>query len=410
MEALTMKLTERDLSFLGQGQPPENDEFLSLMTIGREVWLDFFKKYQLDYFIANGGSKVKVLVGSEGTGKTHLIRSVLYDAQQVNYTTVYLSAYEYKLNSLVEFYQEVVEQIDLEKLIRDICCVVAETFGFDQNQYDGSEVFIPKLRDEYPNSQIAEKELRKRVAKIAKKCDFNPSFQSFIYQITYSRMVSNSLDNIELSKKWLSGTNEVSQAEKKAYKSLLLFDKLQKFNARDWINSLIQLLKLSGKKGLIVAIDDLDVLTQRHTDSGKFFYSKNAVADVYEIIRQLIDDTETLEYCLFILGGRRSIIEDYDRGFRSYDALWIRLQTGLVGSEKFNSLADLIDVDKHLQTQQENQQFLNQVYKKLHTLLADNMDLSDASIRPPLPNNYLENYTPLQQRVIEATCLKGGKS
>ncbi len=154
----------------------------------------------------------------------------------------------------------------------------------------------------------------------------------------------------------------------------------------------------------------MDVLTQRHTDSGKFFYSKNAVADVYEIIRQLIDDTETLEYCLFILGGRRSIIEDYDRGFRSYDALWIRLQTGLVGSEKFNSLADLIDVDKHLQTQQENQQFLNQVYKKLHTLLSDNMDLSDASIRPPLPNNYLENYTPLQQRVIEATCLKGGKS
>ncbi len=405
-----MNLTERDLSFLGQGQPPENDELLSLMTIGREVWLDFFKKYQLDYFIANGGSKVKVLVGSEGTGKTHLIRSVLYDAQQVNYTTVYLSAYEYKLNSLVEFYQEVVEQIDLEKLIRDICCVVAETFGFDQNQYDGSEVFIPKIRDEYPNSQIAEKELRKRVAKIAKKYDFNPSFQAFFYQITYSRMVSNSLDNIELSKKWLSGSDEISQEDKKAFKSLLLFDKLQKFNARDWMSSLIQLLKLSGKKGLIVAIDDLDVLTQKNSETGRFFYSKNAVADVYEIIRQLIDDTETLEYCLFILGGRRSIIEDYDRGFRSYDALWIRLQTGLAESKIFNSLADLIDIDKHLQTQQKNEQFLNQVYKKLHTLLSDNTDSLDASIRPPLPNNYLENYTPLQQRVIEATCLKGGKS
>ena len=404
---LVMDVTTKDLHFLGQGCPPISNELLSLMTVGREVWLDFFKKYQLDYFIAHGGSKVKVLVGNQGAGKTHLIRSVLYDACQANYTTVYLSAYEYKLNSLVDFYQEVVEQIDLEQLIRDICCVVAKTFGFDQDQYDGSEVFIPKVRDEYPNSKIAEKELRKRVAKIAKNYDFNPSFQSFLYQITYSRMVSNSLDNIELSKKWLSGSDEVSQEEKKGFKSLLLFDKLQRFNARDWINSFIQLLRLSGKQGLIVAIDDLDVLTQKNPETGRFFYSKSAVADVYEIIRQLIDDAEMLEYCLFLIGGQRSLIEDYDRGFRSYDALWIRLQTGLIESDKFNSLADLVDVDKHLQSQ--NNQFLNQVYKQLNTLLLS-VDSLSADARPPLPNNYLEIYTPLQQRVIEATCLKGGKS
>ncbi|MFN5514042.1 MAG: BREX system ATP-binding domain-containing protein [Cyanobacteriota bacterium] len=358
-----MHITQYDLNFLSQGCPPENDEILSLMTVGREVWLDFFKKYQLEYFIANGGSKVKVLVGDQGTGKTHLIRSVLLDAKQENYETVYLSAEEYKLNNLVDFYQEILDQIDLESLVRDICCVVAQTFGFNKDQYDGSEVFIPKIRDEYPNSQIAGKELQIRVAKIVRRYEFTASFQAFIYQVTYSRMISNSLNNIELSKKWLSGTFDITKEEKKDFKSLLLFEKLQKFNARDWINSLIQLLKLSGKKGLIVAVDDLDVLTRKNLTTGKFFYSKNAVTDVYEIIRQLIDDTEILESCLFIFAGRRSIIDDYNRGFRSYDALWIRLQTGLVDGEKFNPLADLVDVNKHLQTQQEDSKFLVSVQR-----------------------------------------------
>jgi len=127
------------------------------------------------------------------------------------------------------------------------------------------------------------------------------------------------------------------------------------------------------------------------------------VADVYEIIRQLIDDTEILEYCLFIVGGKRSLLDDYDRGFRSYDALWIRLQTGLVTSEKFNSLADLVDIDKHFEAQQQNEQFLNQVYKQTRSLLVD-LNSSNQYSHPPLPENYVNLYTGLQQRVIEATC------
>ncbi len=300
-----MNINQRDLIALSRGCTPESDELLSNMTVGREIWLDFFKKYQLDYFIANGGSKVKFLIGNKGTGKTHLIRSVLHDAKLENYATAYLSANDYKPNNLVDFYQEILEKFDLELLVRDICCTVAEAFGFSRDQYDGSELFIPKLYDQYPSSNLAQQEFRKKIVQIIKRYDFNSSFQAFIYQVINGRMISNNPTNVELSKKWLSGSSDVSKDDKKAFRDIMLFDKLQKFNARDWINSLIQLLKLSGKKGLVIAIDDLDILTQKNPETNRFFYSKNAVTDVYEIIRQLIDDTEILEYCLFIVGGQR---------------------------------------------------------------------------------------------------------
>jgi len=73
--------------------------------------------------------------------------------------------------------------------------------------------------------------------------------------------------------------------------------------------------------------------------------------DVYELIRQLIDDTEVLAHCLFLFAGDSAVIEDSNRGLKSYDALWIRLQTGLSKSDKFNAFADLVDVDKHLESQ-----------------------------------------------------------
>lgn len=399
-----MNINQRDFDLLSQGLPPESDELLSMMTVGREIWLDFFKEYQLEYFIKNGGSKVKFLIGSKGIGKTHLVRSVLYDAKQEDYVTVYLSAHQYRLNNLMNFYQEIIGQIDLDLLIKDICCMVAQTFGFDHNQYDGSEVFIPMIRPQYPNDQMAKLEFRKGVSQIVSRHDFTPSFQAFIYQVTTSRMVENNLDKIRLSKKWLSATDDIDSDEKKQFKDLYLYDRLQKFNARDWIISLIQLIKLSGKKGLVVAIDDLDILTQRNPETHRFFYTKYQVADVYEILRQLIDDTEILKHFLLLVSGDRSLIEDLDRGFRSYDALWIRLQTGLAASEKFNSLADLLDIDKHFESQKSTNQFLNVVYEKLHSLLVG----IDTYQRPSIPNNYLETYTSLQQRIIEATCLKGG--
>ena len=64
----------------------------------------------------------------------------------------------------------------------------------------------------------------------------------------------------------------------------------------------------------------------------------------------IIDDTEMLKGLMFMVAGRRNIVEDEKRGFKSYEALWMRLQTGLVPSGMFNSLCDIVDVDKHLES------------------------------------------------------------
>ena len=395
-----MNISEADIQRLINGSPPLDDELLTAMTIGREKWLDRMRSHYLEKYILNCGSKVKVLTGEQGTGKTHLLRCVLSDAKSLEYATVYLSARDCKLNDLASLYRAIIEQIDKEELVTGLCRNVASKFSkfISPEKYDPSELFVTNSHflDTYPTRDEREKVILQEVISLIKEVDLSSSFKTFIYRVTRSRMITDPASNIGIPLDWLSG-RDVALRERKA---LSLFDKLDRYNARDWLNSLIQLLKLSGKKGLIIAIDDLEVITQKSLSSGKFF-SKLLIMDVYELIRQLIDDTEVLAHCLFLFAGDSAVIKDSVRGLKSYDALWIRLQTGLSKSDKFNAFADLVDIDQHLRSQ--GNDFSLRVGENLREILDGvRIDLNDYSHF----DSSRSKSSDLQQQVISAVCAR----
>ncbi len=131
------RINPADLEQLQQGIPPSNPDLLTQMTLGRGVWLDRVREHYLENYLADGGSKVKVLVGDAGTGKTHLLRSVAQDAQMLGYATVYLSARKHKLNDLPGLYQAIVAQLDMDALVQGVCCYVAAELGYGRDRYEG---------------------------------------------------------------------------------------------------------------------------------------------------------------------------------------------------------------------------------------------------------------------------------
>ena len=87
------------------------------------------------------------------------------------------------------------------------------------------------------------------------------------------------------------------------------------------------------------------------------------------------------------------MIEDEKRGFVSYDALWMRLQTGLV-QKKFNPLADMVDTDAHLEVN--GQDFPDRVQTHLRQMLSEmGLELQYQGF----PD--LSQYSDLRARVIE---------
>ncbi len=338
-----MLITDADIDALLSGQPPDSDELLVGMTLGRDRWLDRMRDHYLANYLADGGSKVKVLVGGEGTGKTHLLKSVLEDAATAGYATVFLSAREYRLNDLPSLYRAIVRQVDTDELVYGLCHQVAKKLGYGQyGEEDDLLTFL--LEDRGLTRDLAIHEIQRAISQVVRDVDFSASFRAFVYSITTNRLISGNREGVRLALRWLAG----DKLERHQKQATLLFERLQKVNARYWLNSLIRLLRLAGITGLAVAIDDLEVMTERNPETRRHRYTPSAIKDTCELFRQMIDDVELLDHFLLLLAGRPDMIEDDRRGFKSYEALWMRLQTGLLPLEKFNPLADIIDTDSHL--------------------------------------------------------------
>ena len=360
-----MYIEDIDIASLRRGEPPDNKELVESYTLGQESWLNRIYDYYLDNYIPKGGSKVKVLIGNKGTGKTHLLRCIEYKSREMGYNSIYFSAknVESKINNIVNFYNMIATNIDFEKLIIGLCLKVAANMGYNEDVYDGTKKMLPLLIKDGYGQIDASKEIRDAVNKTFRNSDLSPSFFTLACIFTKDRMIDDNEASTSIAKRWLMG----EKLERFERGRTSLFERLQKTNARYWLNSLIALLNYSGVKGLVVLIDDLEILTKKDEESGKFFFTPNQVKDTYELIRQIIDDAELLNQFFMIIAGDRSLIDDEKRGFKSYEALWMRIQTGLVPSGRFNSFADIVDTDEHIRTLGDN--FPQQVSKKLIDIL-----------------------------------------
>ncbi|NJR39001.1 MAG: DUF2791 family P-loop domain-containing protein [Leptolyngbyaceae cyanobacterium CSU_1_4] len=389
-----MRIDELDIEALLSGEPPPHPDLLMEMTLGRDRWLNRLRDHYLANYIADGGSKVKVLVGGEGTGKTHLLQCALQDAQALGYQTVYLTALEYRLNDLPGLYRAIVKQLDTEKLVSGLCHQVAKKLGY--GQYDNDDAMLSLLiEDQGLTRDLAVHEIKRTIGLTLRDADFGASFRAFAYSVISNRLIMGNEESIRVALKWLAG----EKLERHQKQATLLFERLQKTNARYWLNSLIRLLHMAGMTGLVVAIDDLEVMTERSAETRRYRYTANAIKDTCELFRQIIDDGELLDHFLLLLAGRREMIEDDRRGFKSYEALWMRLQSGLLAIDQFNPLADIVDTDIHLVTQ--GRSFADQVQTRLGQLFQE----AGLPLHPDRPMPELYEHSQLRAKVIATTLM-----
>jgi len=342
-----MPITSEDLQNLRQGQAPRDPILLRDMTLGADLWLNWFKVHYLDNFISNGGSKVKVLTGTEGSGKTHLLRWIEIQAQQLGYLTTFLDLREstFRLSDIISLYKAISQSLDREELSRRLCVRVAKELGDLYEHYDGSVSIIPIMVENGFSRQNARHEILRSSQQIIANSDLSLSCATFAYNLINERMIEENGNMSSICWNWFHG-ERLESADKRRSR---LYDRLTRPTARVWLYSLIRLIHLCGFKGLVILVDAVETVTERDPATNRYLYTPNQAKDTCELIRQLIDDVELQKNLMIVLSGRPQMVEDERRGFKSYEALWMRLQTGLVPVPDFyNKYADIVDVDLHL--------------------------------------------------------------
>ena len=323
------------------GTAPGNAGIIGDITVGIEFLTGFWEENYLSGYIPHGGSRIQFLTGRRGSGKTHMIEYFL--SRIGNYKAVSFSARKIWINDFKEIFFEVLHQCDLEGCLRRCGETIISELGFDPGEYGGS--FIDYLASQGQSDPITKREVRLQLNRMFMH---NPLMDNnFAYAcalLTGGQLGHPLLDepSREALLGWLAGSKEVKLS---TLRGLGLSPvRIAKHNARHMLRSLTEIIKMAGYDGLVIAIDDLDILVSRDSLE-EIRYTKQKREDVYESIRELLDEIDTLRNVFFLFAFDRKLIDDDECGIKTYQALWFRIQNE-IQSDRINRFSNMIDLDR----------------------------------------------------------------
>ncbi len=329
---------------LTQGEAPEGDSLLAQLSVGTDFIGDFLRDRYLREFLPAGGSKIKFLTGQPGSGKTHTLHMISMMARQEGFVTIRFSARNTWLHDFKEIYLEILRQSDLDALLASCSRIIIESLGFDPNDIPEGTTFIDYLGQRGQGDALTRREIRLQLRKLFmdnKLLDNN-------FALACSLLCGGMLGHPFLENQsrmtllgWLHGDKSIKLA---ALRPLgLSASRVTKFNARHMLRSLSEVVRFSGHKGLLVCIDNLEVLVDK-SSLNPMHYTKMKRDDTYESFRQLIDDIDNFRNIMFLMAFDKALLDNENTGIKSYQALWMRIQNEITG-DRINRFSDILDLD-----------------------------------------------------------------
>jgi len=291
-------------------------------------------------FIGAGGAMVRFVVGDTVPDLAHARRSLKMLAEESKLHFFDVNGSHTRLHFPNEILAAVAEQIDFRRLMTSFLLEAVNAEGYEVPP--GTENFVlhdvanlndilPKQVHEVINARIKSGIMRDR--------RLNRDLRYALWAIAREVLRGVPPDSIgNIPKRWLTG--QVTIKELRAYG---IVQKANRYNARGLLRSLLTWLPASEWTGSIVLINGLRLALSHNPHDGKLFYTRSALTDVYEVMREFIDETDDMSHVLlvFAMPGEFLSIDPKGRGMGAYQALQFRV-SNFSDTELPNPLSNMV--------------------------------------------------------------------
>ena len=331
------------ISRLKMGKSPGHDEILSHMTVGIDFLVDFWRDRYLKEYIPSGGSRIQFLTGRQGSGKSHFLEYFLTKADK--YKTVHFSARQIWLNDFKEIFFETLRQCDIGDCLQRCADKLIRDMGYPVEEVRDAGRLTDYLAMQGMNDPFTKREIRLQLNELFLKNPLMDNNFAFACGLLTGGMLGHPLleeTGKEALLGWMGGQKDIKIP---ALRNLGLSpSRINKHNARHMLRSLVEIVKMAGYDGLVIAVDDLDIMVSRDSLE-EIRYTKLKRDDVYESLRELIDEIDTLHNVFFLFAFDRKLLDDEVYGIKSYQALWFRIQNE-VHSDRPNRFSGMANLDE----------------------------------------------------------------
>ena len=315
------------------------------ITIPADEWLSLLRKEYLQDFIPRGGAAVKFAVPMDGLEHQGLLDKLKQSAEADGYLFVSVDAATTRLNMIDQVFHAIAKQVAWDDL----------TYTFLRATLSESQYRLPESRKDFDLVQLSSlnaldlgtmrviinRRLRDRLFRdYAMTQEFRMAMLSLCRVQLDPQEVGAGIP--EAIKEWLRGELRLISA----LKSALIFQKIGRHNGRHMLSSLSHWLHLTGKAGLVIVLDIsrfLEAKRPSESDVTQQYYGIPAVVEAYEVLRQCIDGTDEIKFCLIVVLAPPNFLTDERRGVSRYDALNLRISdTEVRDLQRPNPLSPLV--------------------------------------------------------------------
>jgi len=313
------------------------------MAVDTQEWLGLIEREYLGGYIDGGGGAVKFVVGDE---------------QQLAAIGGALSALSGQ-HGLA--YVEINAALTKLHMIQDVFFAVARTLDWDsmaqrfvESLFDRQGYEWPQPGEAVPIHQVAELNrvdvtLMRRAfhqwltAEVMRDTEMTQDFRIAITRLCLRRLEpENTQAGITAPViEWLCG--ELRRVG--SLKETTITAKITRHNGRAMLRSVCRWLRLCGRHGLCITLDIRQLAKTGASAGDGIKYSTAAVMDSFEVLRQLIDDSEHFGGLLLVVLGNDGLIgDDPRRSLNAYSALKMRVWADVRAEGRDNPLAPLIQL------------------------------------------------------------------
>lgn len=310
----------------------------------------FLAREYLASYLPAGGAAVKVAVVGEGGAGDRLGLALASAAAESGALHVSVSADSTRVHMVDQIFLAISRAVDWEAVAAAHVRAAYQEAAFPVP--DDGELTVTAVARHH---DVDGRELYRSVRRLLERTLLGnpalaPEMGRAILRLAQAQLGAGDVDAAEHDAVigWLHG--ELKSIT--ALRSALIYSRIGRHNARAMLVSAAVLLLASGTRGMIVQLD-LGRLAEARRPPAEFrsgvYYSKAAVLDAYEVLRQFIDATDELRGVLIIALVPPELMNDESRGLPAYSALHLRVADEVRDRRRANPFAALVRLEVRLE-------------------------------------------------------------
>lgn len=315
-------------------------------TVPTSEWASFVSKEYLAEYLPAGGSSVKFPVPMNEQSRRALFERLKSFEADHSVLTFFVDARETKVHMTDQVFFKIAEQVDWPSLARSILVRLLKEDSYRIPGELGPQPYLSIAEENDLPPEMLLGALRKALgAKVFRKRSLAKDFRVAMTKLCEAVGTGGAegTTTIEKIEDWLTGANKSVSA----VKPYQIFNRISRHNSRHFLESLFRWVVFAGYEGSVVVLDIGRLSLKTNPKDGYHFYTKSALLDAYEVLRQFIDSSHRLPSALLVVVPGVDFLDDdpLSRGMGAYEALKFRVYDEVRDRELVNPFMSLVRLD-----------------------------------------------------------------